>query len=169
MGAWGPNSFENDAAADWRDSHGVDLVSAALALDAVIDNDTDVLQADLGSVAVAAADIVADHAQDAALRSRAQMAIMAVAGPQSELAALWQEAGTRAHAEWVDALRGIQQRLSLDRKAQPPRSVTEVSPDMMLEAIESRLRGLEADMAMLRADVADGFRSLRITQEESLS
>lgn len=61
MGAWGCDTFENDAACDWgyelEEAGDLSLVEAAL--DAVLADEEECLDADLGSEALAACEVLA--------------------------------------------------------------------------------------------------------------
>ena len=169
MGTWGPHSFDNDVAADWLGQPGsTDAASVEMALDALLDADDDApFDADDASRAIAAAQIVADRADMGTLCSKAQMAVMAAAGANSELSSLWREAGVAPHAEWIAALQVLQAQLSGDRKSAAPASVTDVPQDRMLEAIETRLRGLEADILAMRSEMAAEFHAMRTFMQET--
>lgn len=124
MGAWGSGAFDNDTAADWRyglvdavsESEAVQVIESALR--AATDPPAgEYLDADVGSCALAAAEIVAaalgqpasglpedvtewleahGRAVPTTLRALAQTAMARAAGPASELAELWAESDDSA-------------------------------------------------------------------------
>lgn len=134
MGAWSPEPFGNDAALDWA----ADLVEAdglaflAATFEAVLEDEGDYLDAELGEVGMAAAEVVArllgrpvpgaglpealaawlagagrELTVPAGLPVQALAALARIAGEASELYELWSE--TDALDEWlaqVAALRG---------------------------------------------------------------
>lgn len=131
MGAWGTGSFENDAALDWvyafRDSSGTAQLTQTLqtALD-----DTDYLDLDDASAAVATAEVVAalkgvpapdlpDEVQawvanepttpDPALIDLALRAIDRVLGPDSELKEIWEESDLANR--WQGGINNLKRRL----------------------------------------------------------
>lgn len=129
MGTWGFGPFENDAASDWVDGleDADDLTLAMDALQRV--RETDYIDADDATVAIAAAEVVAaaggrPHADlppevEAWLRSarldvepwhaeRAAGAIERIRGDESELAELWAEAD---EADWQSSLDDLTTRL----------------------------------------------------------
>ena len=140
MGAWGAGNFENDSAADWAgdlvERGSPDLVRVAL--QAAVDGaGQDDLDADVGTEALAAAEVVAaaagrggapnaynedvlkwaaDHPElgDADTRELALQAVEAVRSDASELAELWSEAseGETADPKWVAVLEDLATRLS---------------------------------------------------------
>ena len=108
MGAWGEGPFENDSAMDWLSAATENPGALPTAFDAT--READYLDVDDGSVAVAAAAVVAaavdgdvsglpDDARDLAveitaaalLRARAVEALDRVVAAKSELASLWGE------------------------------------------------------------------------------
>lgn len=146
VGAWGNGPFDNDAAGDWaadfeglEAQEGFGLVEAALQGAAAPargrwwkrgGGGRGFLDADDGSLAVAAAEIVAylidrrpppvygeeayawagrtGASADAELVRLALAALARVAGPESELAALWDESDA---AGWRASIRRIEERL----------------------------------------------------------
>ena len=130
MGAWDEGPFSNDTAADWADAFedadlnvGLQLVTDALS--AAADTETGTYRdSDVGCEAVAAAELVvamrgvsieespyneaavawlrtAEPTASSELVSLAARALDRVAGPGSELAELWQEAGSSSWREGV--------------------------------------------------------------------
>ena len=132
-GAWDMGSFDNDDALDWvyELESTSDLSAIITALTAVASNDS-YIQAPTGSVAIAAAEVVAalrgnahpqlppeivawidgrSLAKDDELVSLAKKAIAAVQHPtKSELAQLWGESGQYL-ADWKAGLSDLDQRL----------------------------------------------------------
>ena len=117
VGAWSHEPFGNDTACDW--SYGLleteDLSSIESALDAVLDNDEDYLDADLASEAIAAIEVLAklqgkgtqidsytheidqwvkQHPQQPSLSllSKAKKVVERIQSEDSELLELWEEA-----------------------------------------------------------------------------
>ncbi len=130
MGAWGIGHFDNDAAGDWM-LELEDARSLAPVVDAFdeVDASLDYLDADIGSIALAAAETVAavigkpaddlpesvaeiaaslKGAADSALVSRARASIEKV-GAQSELRELWEE--TDSFDEWQSLVANLIERL----------------------------------------------------------
>jgi hypothetical protein len=132
MGAWGVGAFQNDAALDWLaelEADGVGALRRVLTRVANTDADED-LDADDGSAAIAAAELVAAtlpsgrdrltkrarswldanaiaiEADDVGLARRA---VERVLGAESELRALWDENGP--DTEWHDGVRVLLDRL----------------------------------------------------------
>jgi Domain of unknown function (DUF4259) len=133
MGAWGEDPFDNDDAGDWAygfDSldggGGVAYIRAALAIAAGTASGED-LEAPDGSIAIAAADVVARLAEGAPMPSTygsdvagwvvrtspavsdtdvalARDAVARVLAEGSELAELWDEAGPEWRAATEDLL-----------------------------------------------------------------
>lgn len=137
MGAWGDGPFDNDDAADWAaqlddadQEAGLRLIESALR-QAAQESADGYLDCDDGAIAVAAAELVARFAgQPASVTSAsestpqwaarvspqvatplASLAIQAAArvtGPRSELASLWDEAGTSWRASMTDLASRLQ-------------------------------------------------------------
>ena len=136
MGAWGEGAFDNDEASDWAWSFdditeaapGLAIIESALR-DATADPSAE-LDADAGSIAVAAAELVAfvagrpgvespynesPRAWVASARPSASPELVALAvtaleqvtGANSELAELWDESGP----EWRAAIAELRSRL----------------------------------------------------------
>jgi hypothetical protein len=132
MGAWGPGSFQNDAALDWFEGEfaggGAEVIVELLEEVAQADE----IDADLGSAAVAAAECVAiafgnpsseleddmrvsvgEHAEEITntddITELAQRALAAVAEEGSELAQLWAE--SEGADDWEAALSDLEGRL----------------------------------------------------------
>jgi len=130
MGAWGPNAFDNDAACDWAyeldaDS-GLELVKETL--ESVTRADNEYLDADRGSEALAACEVLArlqgnagsaesTEAVEAWVRSQskkpgpelialAERAIEQMLGENSELRDLWE-----GSEEWPAAVADLKRRL----------------------------------------------------------
>ena len=135
MGAWGTESFDNDAAMDWvaELEAATDLRAVADALGAAASEEY--LDADVGSVGLAAAEVVAalrgrpaaelpeevaawveGHRvpPDAALLGAAVRAVDAIAGEpeRSELRELWDEAADDDRAAWRAAVADLRDRLA---------------------------------------------------------
>jgi len=130
MGAWGPDAFDNDAACDWAhqlEESGLSLITEALA--AVVEAENEYLDADRGSEALAACEVLArlrgnrgaetpdTETVDAWVRSQstkpgpellalAEQAIDRLLGENSELRDLWD-----GDAEWLAALADLKGRL----------------------------------------------------------
>lgn len=131
MGAWAEGAFDNDDAADWAaqfdsadQEEGLRLIEDALRQAEQTPSDG-YLDSDAGAQAVAAAELVicvagqpvrmspynesallwagrvSPHATPS-LADLATRAVARVAGPRSELAALWDEAGTSWRASMTD-------------------------------------------------------------------
>ena len=132
MGAWGPDIFENDTASDW--AYGLegkdDLSLVVGTIQGVLDHQG-YLDADDACAALAACEVVARcHGRfgqtdaytetidawitrvrpkpTAELRDQAVRVVDRVLGENSELAELWQDAGSD---EWVACLGGLRERL----------------------------------------------------------
>jgi uncharacterized protein DUF4259 len=136
MGAWGPNALENDQALDWLYEAGERGYAAPVkqAFGEVLGADEGAyVEADLGEVALAAAEVVAIArgrsrevesleyvAQITAASaqilgvpdvvSAALRAMDRVAGTNSELQELWNEGGE--NVEWANAMSDLRARLS---------------------------------------------------------
>ncbi|MFC3835029.1 MULTISPECIES: DUF4259 domain-containing protein [Deinococcus] len=118
MGTWGTGSFDNDSAADFiREVVEDGAVALREALEVVLDPDLDYIEAEEGSRAIAAAEVIAaitsgDHrniTDDDLLawvegtdgrtlsdqREPALEALERVLGPDSELPELWEESDDR--------------------------------------------------------------------------
>lgn len=128
MGAWVASAFKNDDALDWvseLEDGTVDLVRAGLAV-----TETDYLESPEGSVAIAAAEVVAAAAGSPATSLPASVtswveargasvadtdvilalaALVRVTGENSELAELWAEGDDR---EWSQSIEDLRRRLS---------------------------------------------------------
>ena len=129
MGAWGVGPFENDDAADWvyelEAGEGLDVLRSALSL-----GELDYVEAPEGSIALAAAEIVAasggqPHPElpeepaawlasnggqvTEAERQLARQAVARVGAEGSELAELWEDAGAEA---WRATLDDVNRRLA---------------------------------------------------------
>lgn len=134
MGAWGVGSFDNDTAVDW--TYGLesarDLLYVEAALDAVLQAGDAELDADAGTCAIAAAEVVArllgnfgeensytetadkwvrahPLKPSAELRQKAREALERVRTPPSELLELWEEGG--AGDDWTDAVADVESRI----------------------------------------------------------
>lgn len=130
MGAWSHEPFGNDTACDWGYGllEATDLSPIEAALDAVIENGEDYLDADLATEALAAIEVLAklrgkgtqtdaytkgidewvkQHAQKptAELLAKAKHVIERIASADSELLELWEE-GEDADA-WKASLRQL--------------------------------------------------------------
>lgn len=123
MGAWGAGSFDNDTALDWyAEFRSAGSAHVAETLSAV--ETADYVDADEGSAALAAAEIVAatfgrpmaeapsdlddllsryrDFIKDLPdVRSRAVTAAKRVLADSSELRELWEESGDESAREWT--------------------------------------------------------------------
>ena len=138
MGAWGSGAFDNDTAADWRyglvdaasEGEAVQVIESALR--AAVDPPAgEYLDADVGSCALAAAEVVAaaagygpvelpedvtewlaahGGAVPAGFRMLARQAAERVAGPASELAELWTE--SNGPDGWSAEVRTLAERLA---------------------------------------------------------
>lgn len=178
MGTWGVHSFDNDVAMDWATEAalgGRDALAAAL--EAVLGADE--LDADLVAQGLAAAEVVAStlgrphdaeaariaanlrasHAEARALAEAAGHVIMRATGTGSELRQLWEDAGPDEFDAWIASLTSLRARLSGEEAgtAQPAPPV-EVD---LAEALVLEVRGLKADVAVLRQEIADGLRQIR--------
>jgi hypothetical protein len=184
MGTWGVNSFDNDAARDWAAEAapgGREALSAVI--EAVFDADR--LDADLVTRGIAAAEVVAalmgrpESAETAriagtfglapddalALKESAGHVVYRAVGEGTELRQLWEDAGPDEFDAWLHSLRSLLTRLAGADEAAPgpekpatPRPSD--SPDLS-EAILLEVRGLRADIAVLRMDLADGLKQIR--------
>lgn len=138
MGAWGEGAFDNDTAADWSWEFenadlaaGLRLITDALSTAAQADDRAAYLDADDGTRAVAAAELVASingqpiaespynetarrwiaRAQPRSDRSMTNLASRAISGvtaKYSELAQLWDETGS---SSWRSAMSELQDKL----------------------------------------------------------
>jgi uncharacterized protein DUF4259 len=127
MGAWGFLPFENDDALDWLDE--LDAGGAEAVRGALANAGADYLEAPDGSVAIAAAEVTSacqgnppgDLPEDAASWVTAHgaeigpedvelalQAVTRVAGEESELAELWDDAD---EPEWRESLGELSERL----------------------------------------------------------
>jgi hypothetical protein len=133
MGAWGEGAFENDAAVDWSQGffeadleYGLLLVEQALG-DVAYAGDEDLVEADDGRKAVAAAELVAamldlpvdrpdyndafdwvdrtSPTADEVLVALAVRALDRLVAPHSELAELWNEAGSTSWPQSIQERR----------------------------------------------------------------
>ena len=131
MGAWSHESFGNDTAADW--SYGLaeckDMAYIEAALDAVL-SESDYLDSDIGSEAVAAIEVIAKmlgkgtqadaytesadiwvaaikETPSADLRAKAARAIDRITGDGSELAELWRDSDDTDR--WSATLAGLRE------------------------------------------------------------
>jgi hypothetical protein len=177
MGSWGVHSLESDTARDWLAAAAPrGAAGLAAALGAVLDaDDLDVGVAECG---LAAAEVVAalcghpidaeamrlsgrfevDEAAAEALRGDAVYAILRATGEASDLRRLWLDEGPDAYDAWIAALTDLRARLS--RPVAPAPSVAEVAPDLIGELV-LEVKGLRADVAVLRQELADGLRQVR--------
>ncbi len=135
MGAWGVNTFDNDAACDWTYGlEGVDDLSLARnALASVLDIGPDYLDADIACEGLAACEMVArlkgnwgarneytetldqwveEHPFNppADLVDQALAVIDRILAPSSELRDLWEEGGQ--NAEWMAAVQDLRSRVA---------------------------------------------------------
>jgi hypothetical protein len=138
MGAWGEGAFDNDDAADWSWEFenadltaGLRLVTDALSAIAAQADDAAYLDQRDGTLAVAAAELVASMngqpidespynetarqwiarvrpSTDAALTNLARRSVFRVTSQNSELAQLWDEAGS---SSWRSAMSGLRDKL----------------------------------------------------------
>jgi hypothetical protein len=137
MGAWGTESFANDDAMDWiADLEAAkDLRAVRAALDAVPRDGADYIEAPIGSVALAAAEVVAALRGRAAVKLPEEVTAWVRANPQvpdaslvdmaarvvktvsedegrSELRQLWGEADPEDHESWHASVADLRRRLS---------------------------------------------------------
>jgi hypothetical protein len=135
MGAWGQGAFDNDTAADWSWEFenadlaaGLRLITDALSTAAQADAAAAYLDANDGTRAVAAAELVASingqpiaespynetarqwiarvhPSSDPSLTNLARQAVSSVTTVNSELAQLWDEAGSSAWRSTMSELR----------------------------------------------------------------
>jgi hypothetical protein len=134
MGAWGPKSFENDGALDWvaEVTELENFSGVAGALEAVMADKADYLDADVCEEGLAAAEIVAAAAgkpaaempeelagwikgqakPDAAMVARA-IDVLGAVREKSELRELWEE--SENFADWNAALDELKARLEAAR------------------------------------------------------
>ena len=134
MGAWGTDTFENDAACDWAlelEGSGLEHVVATLA--AVRASGGDWLEAELGSEGLAACDVIArlcgkfgqkdaytveldawvksqEKRPPPELVAKAVAVLDRIAGERSELAELW--ADSDEHGEWRARVAALRARLA---------------------------------------------------------
>jgi hypothetical protein len=127
MGAWGFLPFENDEAMDWLDE--LEAGGAEVVRSALTNADADYVEAPEASVAIAAAEVastsqgspsgglpvnvlswVAAHGAELGLEDveLALRAVARVAGEDSELAELWDDAD---EPEWRESLEDLTERL----------------------------------------------------------
>jgi hypothetical protein len=130
MGAWGVNSFENDAALDWL-ADLEEAEDASLLIEAFQIDLGEPLDADAGVIALAAAEVVAvilgrpaaelppsveewgatcRAADIRPLVPKALAAIEAVLDEESELRGLWEES-EESFPDWQDSVEDLQSRL----------------------------------------------------------
>jgi hypothetical protein len=134
MGAWGPDSFDNDIAADWAatfaEADDFSLIDDTF--DEALDTEDETLDADIACEALAACEVLArlrgkfgarssysetldawvennPRKPGAALLKRADRVIARVLGEESELRELWDDAGSE---EWVKAVQNLRMRLT---------------------------------------------------------
>ena len=133
MGAWGTGSFENDDAADFAyelcDADGYEAIDEAF--DMVLEADDEELEAPEGSVAIAAADVLAallgkpprklpkdvaawvrrqKKSPSAALVKKAERTVKRLLGGDSELVQTWNESDNAAG--WRRSVKGLLARLT---------------------------------------------------------
>jgi hypothetical protein len=135
MGAWGVDAFDNDSANDWayglNDVDDLSLIESAI--DDIVEDEEDYLDADLATDALAACEVlarllgnagkhnaftekvnawVAAHPlkPPATLIRRAHKAIDRIAGDESELHELWSESGDAA---WLASVNDLRSRLRM--------------------------------------------------------
>ena len=138
MGSWDGEVFGNDTAADWGGSlvDGDDPAAVAAALEEALAEE-EYLDADIGSEALAAAEVVAAagghpgprnsyseavldwaarHPELRDLRYRAQQAVERVLAPESELRDLWledeEDRSSPVRGEWLGPVQDLQLRLA---------------------------------------------------------
>ncbi|MEV4687406.1 DUF4259 domain-containing protein [Microbacterium sp. LWH3-1.2] len=136
MGAWSAEPFGNDTAADWAweldEAENWDLVLDAFT--GVLEEEPATIDADVASIAIAAAEVVA-HASGSPTQSDvytesvtafvkrlpdpphgivsvALSALDIAASPQGELAALWSDGGSD---DWTTAIARVRESLSAAR------------------------------------------------------
>ena len=132
MGAWDAGSFDNDTACDWAGGleNTTDLSMVLEALAQVLDDAPDYVEADAGSNAIAACEVIArlkgnwgtknaytesvdkwvlTHPQKVPpdLAARAGQALDRILAPQSELEELWEQ-----NPEWIAAVVDLRKRVS---------------------------------------------------------
>jgi Domain of unknown function (DUF4259) len=137
MGAWGTDSFANDDALDWvAELEGAaDLSIVRAALEEATSSEAEYVEAPVGSVALAAAEVVAalrgrphpdlpegvvawvsaaGRSPDPALVALAARAVTAVADDpaRSELRELWDEAAGEDRTAWQAGVAELRQRLA---------------------------------------------------------
>jgi hypothetical protein len=133
MGTWGAGAYENDMALDWASETGASLEGIEAALDEVNQtSESDYLDADVGSVGVAACEALYGYhnpkpglldklkgvfgckqksvAKQPNLIVKAHRALDRITGANSELMELWAESKDQGK-EWQDSMSGLRQRL----------------------------------------------------------
>lgn len=131
MGTWSHEPFGNDTASDWAYDleEQKDFSLVAQAIQSVLDNGADYLDADLAAEAIAAAEVLAKalgrgtqadaytkkidawlasikSKPSADLLSSAQTALTRIMGPDSELRELWEESDD--FEDWVSSVKALQ-------------------------------------------------------------
>lgn len=131
MGTWSHEPFGNDTASDWAYDleEQEDFSLVAQAIQSVLDNGADYLDADLAMEAIAAAEVLAKALgrgtqtdaytekvdawlasikakPSADLLSKAQIALTRIMGPDSELKELWEESDD--FEDWVSSVKTLQ-------------------------------------------------------------
>ena len=136
MGTWSHEPFGNDTASDWAYDleEQKDFFLVAQAIQGVLDNDEDYLDADLAVEAIAAAEVLAKALgrgtqtdaytekvdawlasikakPSADLLSGAQAALARIMGPDSELKELWED--SEDFENWVSSIKALQTALAV--------------------------------------------------------
>jgi hypothetical protein len=182
MGTWGTSNLDNDTARDWLTrwpSVGIPAIHGAL--DAVIEDESDLLSATLGEQALAALEVLAaicghpeagrvvklpdlTEAQMIDARAcieQASYTLMRIGGGGSELRMLWEDAGPDEFDAWLAELRGLRARLDAGERGDAPVSEAEevsAGPELaendeipMRQLVETLLQ----EIGHVRADLAE--------------
>jgi hypothetical protein len=185
MGTWGTGNLDNDTARDWLarwSSMGIPAIQGAL--DAVLEDESDMLPATLGEEGLAALEVLAaicghpeagrvaklrdlTEAQVADARAcveQASFALMRIGGGGSELHVLWDDAGPDEFDAWLAELRGLRARLEAGARDDAPATAAgdaPASPESAAadEAVEIPMHQLVEmllqEIAQVRADLAE--------------
>ena len=183
MGTWGPGNLDNDTARDWLArwrSAGVPAISAAI--DAVVEDDSDILPATKAEEALAALEVLAaihgqpedehrvtlprlteDQVIEAeACHGQASLALMRIGGAASELHVLWDDAGADEFEAWISELRGLRARLEAAAGGDAPavHNETEMETERGMQdedeiPVRDLVEKLLEEIGHMRADIGE--------------